>query len=227
MKNLNELIPIQENNGKKAVSARMLYEFLGYNKSAWKRWYTKNIIENIYAEENVDWQGFDIELNGNETKDFALSIPFAKKISMMSKTDKGEEAREYFLRCEQVATNNVIKQFTPLEIQMEILKSIQAQIQSQIDMNNKVDALDDKVKEIELRTNTNINYTAIVGFASRSHIDISRQRASIMGREASRLCRERGLETGKINDPRFGYVKTYPDSILKTVFKKYYPQMFN
>lgn len=80
MENLNELIPIQENNGKKAVSARALYEFLGYNKAVWKRWYEKNILNNAYAEESVDWGGFNIELNGNETMDFALSIKFAKKL---------------------------------------------------------------------------------------------------------------------------------------------------
>lgn len=103
---MNELIRITEQNGKKAVSARELYEFLGYNKAAWKRWYTNNIIENPYAEENIDWVGFNIMLNGNETQDFALSIKFAKKLSMMAKTEKGEQARDYFIACEGQVTSN-------------------------------------------------------------------------------------------------------------------------
>lgn len=95
-----ELIKITEHNGKSAVSARDLYDFLGFNKSQWKRWYTKNVINNQFAIENEDYQGFDIESNGNVTQEFALSIDFAKKISMMARTEKGEQARQYFIECE-------------------------------------------------------------------------------------------------------------------------------
>lgn len=119
------------------------------------------------------------------------------------------------------------KQLTPAEMFLQIAQQNLENERELMRIKNEQEQIKQTVKEIELRTNTNINYTAIVGFASRNHIDISRQRASIMGREASKLCKEQGLETGKINDPRFGYVKTYPDSVLKTVFKKYYPQMFN
>lgn len=103
---MNQLIRITEQNGKKAVSARELYEFLGYSKAAWKRWYTNNILENPYAEENIEWVGFNIMLNGNETQDFALSIKFAKKLSMMAKTEKGEQARDYFIACEEQVSSN-------------------------------------------------------------------------------------------------------------------------
>ena len=99
---MKELIKITEQNGTKAVSARELYEFLGYNKAVWSRWYQKNIIDNEFAFENIDYQTLNIMLNGNETKDFALSIEFAKKISMMARTEKGEEARRYFIECEKL-----------------------------------------------------------------------------------------------------------------------------
>ncbi|MDY3326730.1 phage antirepressor KilAC domain-containing protein [Riemerella anatipestifer] len=98
---MNELIKITEQNGKQAVSARELYEFLGYNKAVWSRWYAKNIENNEFAIENIDYQTFNIMLNGNETKDFALTIDFAKKISMMARTEKGEQARRYFIECEK------------------------------------------------------------------------------------------------------------------------------
>lgn len=98
---MKELIKITEQNGKQAVSARELYEFLGYNKAVWSRWYQKNIIDNEFAIEDIDYQTLNIMLNGNETKDFALSIEFAKKISMMARTERGEEARRYFIECEK------------------------------------------------------------------------------------------------------------------------------
>ncbi|WP_162033494.1 phage antirepressor KilAC domain-containing protein [Chryseobacterium potabilaquae] len=108
---MNELIKITENKGKQAVSARDLYEYLGFDKSQWARWYKKNIIENEFAIENVDYHVFDIKSNsnnGSKTKEFALSIEFAMRISMMAKTRKGEQARLYFIECEKIAKNKVI-----------------------------------------------------------------------------------------------------------------------
>lgn len=104
-----ELIKITEKNGEKAVSAKELYQFLGYNKTHWAKWYRKNIEENDFAIETIDFQTFAISANGNETKDFALSIDFAKKISMMARTEKGEIARNYFIECEKVAKNGIPK----------------------------------------------------------------------------------------------------------------------
>lgn len=101
---MKELIKITEQNGKQAVSARELYEFLGFDKSQWARWYQKNIIDNEFAFESIDYQVFDLMSNpngGRPSKDFALSIEFAKKISMMARTERGEEARRYFIECEK------------------------------------------------------------------------------------------------------------------------------
>jgi anti-repressor protein len=89
--------------GKRAVFARELYDFLGFDKSQWSRWYKKNIEDNPYSEVNKDWQGFDTMSNGNPTKDFVLTIDFAKRLSMLARTEKGEEIRNYFIACEKVA----------------------------------------------------------------------------------------------------------------------------
>jgi len=102
-----KLIPNEQ--GSKAVSARALYDYLGYDKSQWKRWYKKNIEENPFAPQNQDWVVFDMMSStdgGRPTKDFALSLEFAKKLAMMSRTEKGEQARNYFLECEKEAVSN-------------------------------------------------------------------------------------------------------------------------
>lgn len=99
-----ELIKITTNEkGTEIVSAKELYDFLGLNSAHWKRWYTKNIVKNEFAIENEDWEGFTLKVSGNETKDFALSIELAKKLAMMSRTEKGEIARKYFLEMEKKA----------------------------------------------------------------------------------------------------------------------------
>lgn len=98
---MNELIKIQNQNGKETVNARELYEFLGFDKSHYSRWTKQNIEENPFAESGEDYQGFATMANGNETKDFALTIDFAKRLAMMAKTEKGEQARKYFIECEK------------------------------------------------------------------------------------------------------------------------------
>ena len=99
---MEELIKITQKDGEQAVSARELYDFVGYDKSQWSRWYQTNIINNKFAVENIDYQTLDTMSNGNMTKDFAITISFAKEICMMARTDKGKEARLYFIECEKM-----------------------------------------------------------------------------------------------------------------------------
>lgn len=132
---MQELIKITEQEGKQAVSARELYEFLGFNKAVWKRWYEKNIVKNPYAVEYEDWEGFNIELNGNETMDFALSLDFAKRLSMLARTDKGEQIRKYFIACEKKLKEEALKAEIPQSFSEALL--LAAQQQQKIELQEK------------------------------------------------------------------------------------------
>lgn len=106
---MDELIKISHNtNGISVVSARDLYKKLGFDLSQWSRWYKKNIIDNAFAIENEDWTLLDIMSNGAKTIDFAITLDFAKRISMMARTSKGEEIRAYFIECEKKINNSII-----------------------------------------------------------------------------------------------------------------------
>ena len=98
---MKSLISIHDNEGKKVVSARELYEYLGYDLKNWKRWYSKNIERNEFLEENVDYQTFVIMRNGNATKDFELTIKTAKKIALRAKTKVGDRISDYFIEAEK------------------------------------------------------------------------------------------------------------------------------
>jgi anti-repressor protein len=99
-----ELIKITtQQDGNQVVSARELYETLGYDGSQFSRWAKKNIIENKFATESEDYIGFDINVEGNGVKDYALAIDFAKKLCMISKTKIGEKVRNYFIEREKVS----------------------------------------------------------------------------------------------------------------------------
>lgn len=98
---MNELISIRENKGKQVVSARELYSKLGLSNGQFSRWAKSNILDNPFSVENEDWVGFDVNVEGNKVRDYALIISFAKKIAMMSKSEIGDKIRDYFLECEK------------------------------------------------------------------------------------------------------------------------------
>jgi len=121
---MNELIKVTTSEGgKQVVSAKELYSFLELEKAHWKRWTNKNIVKNVYAVENTDWQGFTIEVNGNQTQDYVITLDFAKRLAMMARTEKGEAAREYFLACERKAANPVAN-LTRLDIARNLKQNV-------------------------------------------------------------------------------------------------------
>jgi len=205
---MNELIKITESNGKKAVSARELYLKLGYDLSNWKRWFTKNITENQFAIENEDWSGFVIMTNGNETYDFALSIDFAKKISMMARTEAGEKIRDYFIEIEKAALQ-------PLS-EIQILQRSLGLIMEQ---QNKLSEHESRIKSLEEKPEANgtIQYFSILGYCRIIKKAIPIELALNYGKKCKRLCNELGLMIGKAPDSRFGVVNTYPIEVLKQI----------
>lgn len=131
------------------TTARKLYAFLELRTGDYARWYKKNITENEFAEENVDY--FPLRINaenpngGRPTQDSKLSSAFAKKLSMQSKTTKGEQARQYFLKVE-----DKLKETVRRTVPMTIPEQIQLLAQGTVELNQRVDALDEKLERFEL-----------------------------------------------------------------------------
>jgi anti-repressor protein len=106
---MNQLIKITENNGNKAVSARELHQFLE-SRERFSKW-AKRMFEYGF-EKDIDYtpyQNVQVQLEGerevNRTiNDYALTLDTAKEISMLQRTDKGKQARRYFIEIEKKAT---------------------------------------------------------------------------------------------------------------------------
>lgn len=98
------------------TTARKLYSFLELAQGQFSRWAKTNITENPFAEEGKDFEGFDINVEGNKTVDYRLSANFAKKLSMQGKTERAEQARDYFIKVEdklkEVAKPHSVKSLT-------------------------------------------------------------------------------------------------------------------
>ena len=105
---MNELIKIKTNDdGKQLVSARELHEFLDLKKrfSAWIDQYIKENNDYMFVkdEDFTSVLSSTVVNNGanRELQDYAITISMAKEISMVTKTEKGKEARRYFIDCEK------------------------------------------------------------------------------------------------------------------------------
>lgn len=93
------------------TTAKRLYAFLELDSSNYSRWYKKNLLNNEFAEEGVDYFPFvtNDECGGQASVDARLTASFAKKLSMMQKNQKGEAARNYFVGIENGAKKLVQK----------------------------------------------------------------------------------------------------------------------
>jgi anti-repressor protein len=215
---MNELIKIEEKDGKQAVSARELYEKLGFNKAHWAKWYKKNIVANDYAILNEDYAPFTLSVNGNETQDFVISIDFAKKISMLARTEAGEKIRAYFIEVEKKYKKEM-KVLTPAEMFFEQAKMALEQEKKITAIEEKQTEIINKFKVIEDKINENPGYVAVLGYCNIKGIKLPNERLLKLGKQAAEICRDEGYEIGKTNHSHFGYVNTYPESVLDRVFE--------
>lgn len=119
---MQELIKVTTNaQGSQVVSARDLYEFLEV-KAQFTNWCGRMFEYGF--EEGKDY--LTILLNrsdgrqGKPLTDYALTIDTAKEIAMLQRSEKGKEARQYFIECE----NRLRQQIQPNpQTDLEILSS--------------------------------------------------------------------------------------------------------
>lgn len=97
---MNELIKISDNNGQRTVSARELHAFLEATER-FSNWIDRQFQYGFIRD--VDYCGCKVfnTLANQELIDFALTIDCAKEISMLQKSEKGKQARQYFIDCEK------------------------------------------------------------------------------------------------------------------------------
>lgn len=123
------------------TTAKKLYEFLGMYLKNYSRWIRNNITENQFAEENVDYWVFVMQeenpSGGRPTQDYKLSASFAKKLSMMARSEKGEQARQYFVRVEDGMKEVALR-----------LQNMSPELQAIIMHDKKIQQVESKVESV-------------------------------------------------------------------------------
>jgi len=200
---MNELIKITEKNGVKAVSAREIYDFLEITEG-FNRWV--NRMFEYGFEESIDYQAVNIFVQasngtgGTNKKDYALTIDCAKEIAMLQRTEKGKQARKYFIDIERS------------------YKSISKSLPNDIKKN-----FEERLRLLEAKSiTTEVTELTVFGFANMQRKKLYGSEAMTIGKRAAKRCRELRLPVNKVIDQRFGWVNTYPEQVLAEVFEDFF-----
>lgn len=112
---MNELIKVNKENN--TVSARELHEFLGVN-TQFTIWFNR-MCEYGFID-GTDYRAIiqkRLTAQNNTTTflNYEITLDMAKEISMLQRSEKGKQARQYFINCEKKLREVVKKPLTTLE----------------------------------------------------------------------------------------------------------------
>lgn len=148
------------------TSLKNLYEFLEINPSNYSKWCKRNIINNPFATEGVDYIPIRLEnenhSGGRPTYDYKLTSDFAKQLSMTVKNERGQEARKYFIACEQglkIATQKLqsIPNSGTNEKLIELLTSMDNRLSKLEEQSNKKKLPEKKYSRWKTKTFNKLN----------------------------------------------------------------------
>lgn len=137
---MTELIKINYDNPEKpVVSGRELHEALGI-KTAYKDWFprmceygfTENSDFLTVAQKRATAQG-----NFTTYNDHMLTIPMAKELCMIQRTDIGRKFRQYFISIEEAWNSPEMVMQRALSIANERVKALQLSV-SQLTVDNQI-----------------------------------------------------------------------------------------
>lgn len=216
---MDNLIPITENNGMAAVSARALYEFL-MPTERFGNW-CKRVFEYGFSI-NIDFTPltFSHPQNKQVLDDYALTLDCAKEIAMIQRTDRGKQARQYFIEVEKRYRSLSPQPITQAEA---LLASVQMMVQQERRINaveSNQRRIEEKIDIIEAKQTTiNEDYFALSGYyrLKNRQFNLTAAQAQQTGKALSRKSTELGYTVGKTYSEKFGNVNTYHRFILQAV----------
>lgn len=102
---MSELIPLANNDGIQAVMGRDLHRFLEVG-AEYRHWFPRMIAYGFEEGKDYTVKNDRVQDSLGRERDalnHIISLDMAKEISMIQRTDKGKQARQYFIECEKRA----------------------------------------------------------------------------------------------------------------------------
>lgn len=133
-----ELIKITTNeNGEQLVSGRELHDFLEVG-TPYDKWFPR-MCEYGFSE-GTDFSTFLSESTGGRPKtNHAMTLDMAKEISMIQRTEKGKQARQYFIEVEKQYKLDTSSLSPELQFMNSVVQSLAKQEMATKQLSNKLD----------------------------------------------------------------------------------------
>lgn len=105
---------------------------------------------------------------------------------------------------------------------LQMLRTMETQVSQLLTTQKEVRQLRDDLDELKERTASVPKASTIVAYVTRNNIPLDIQKYPSTGRKATNLAKKKGVKISRLNDPRFGHVNVYPDTLLDELFADHY-----
>ena len=203
---MQELIKVATNaEGNQVVSARELHEFLEV-KTQFTKW-CERMFEYGF-EENKDFTSISqkrLTAQGNVTVfiDYALTLDTSKEIAMVQRSEKGKQARLYFIECEKQVKKQLPQTYK------EALLALVAKEEEKEKLLLKVDNLSTALDSL-------VEWISIIKVSQFNKIHENNFNWPVLKKKSEQM----GYEIKKGQSNRYDYQNLYHVN----VFKACYPQ---
>ena len=193
---MNELIKIEINeNNEQVVSGRELHRFLEVG-TRYDKWIGRKI-EKYEFIQNIDYVVVAQKRPSNEIKGFTeatdhlLKIPIAKEVSMTENNEKGKQARQYFIKCEEAWNSPEMVLARANQIQSKMIGSYTERIKL---LEEKVEAAKPKVifADAVATSDTSILIGDLAKLLKQNGIDTGQKRLFEYLRQNGYLIKQKG-----------------------------------
>lgn len=200
---MNNLIQINYEKDVPTVNGRDLHEALKIG-TEYAKWFER--MTEYGFTEGKDYSSFltirSDGLPGKPKTDHSLTIPMAKEICMIQRSEIGKKFRQYFISVEE-AWNS------PEKI-MERALLIAQQKAREAEM--RIFALTEEKETLEIALNESLKFYTVAKYNKAFNMGWTLGECQLIGKRLSAYCRIRAIEIRKCdtNDERFGSVNSYP-----------------
>jgi len=162
----------------------------------------KQVVDYIIVSQN----GNNVFGNGRPSKQYFLT-PLCFE-SMVAR--RCQPVMEIYVKVFHAAVNVAKTPVTSGQMFMEVAKQF-------LELENRLFAVESSQQRLEDRVNEALprdSYLTILGSCSKYHVQLSAKERQDFGKDAGKLCRQRGLLVDRVPDKRYGTVGAYPEEIL-------------
>ncbi len=133
---MNELIKVHYDSADRpTVSGRELYEALKI-ETPYKKWFDR-MTEYGFSENSDFWTILSESTGGRPSTDHQITIPMAKELCMLQRTDKGKQMRQYFIVVEEQWNSPDAIMARALQLSNAKLKQLQVTV-SELTVENQI-----------------------------------------------------------------------------------------